>query len=214
MKPQLTRLAGAVLLSTVLVSGVPGPTLAQTATETPSLSPAIGGPLANVTVVQMSVAPLSEQSRGCGFDSNLVLDSFQQPLTERGIVVQRAAHVWIQLQVTTLRYDSDICISYIEARAVQNSRYFYRKTNSARSGRVARSGAQFHAQMDDGPVGDIQGRCRKEPGASCLHLGLLHLSGRGRFPFPPPGIDSGCARAASSLSDFSNYSAFWAEAVR
>ena len=136
MKPQLTRLAGAVLLSTVLVSGVPGPTLAQTATETPSLSPAIGGPLANVTVVQMSVAPLSEQSRGCGFDSNLVLDSFQQPLTERGIVVQRAAHVWIQLQVTTLRYDSDICISYIEARAVQNSRYFDRKTNSERSGRV------------------------------------------------------------------------------
>jgi hypothetical protein len=132
MMPQLIRLAAAVLVSTVLASAAQ----AQTATEPQSRTRLIGGPLANINVVQMSVAPLSEQSRSCGFDSSLILDSFKQPLENEGIVIQRAAHVWIQLQVTTVRYETDICISYIEARAVQNTRYFDRKTGTERSGRV------------------------------------------------------------------------------
>lgn len=136
MKPLLSRLTAAVLLSAALISG--GESAAQTQSETGVQVPqrVIGGPLANVNVVQMSVAPLSEQSLACGFDENLILESFQQPLTQNGITVQRAAHVWLQMQVTTLRYEADICISYIEARAVQNARYFDRKTQTDRSGRV------------------------------------------------------------------------------
>jgi hypothetical protein len=64
------------------------------------------------------------------------MESFQQPLAQKGITVQRAAHVWIQLQTTTVRYEGDVCISYIEARAIQNTRYFDRKTETDRSGRV------------------------------------------------------------------------------
>ena len=134
MMPLLSRLAAAVLLSTALVSGAEAQ--AQSGTDAQPQSRVIGGPLANVNVVQMSVAPLSDQAKGCGLDSNLILDSFKQPLAEQGIVVQRAAHVWIQLQATTLRYEGDICISYIEARAIQNTRYFDRKTETDRSGRV------------------------------------------------------------------------------
>jgi hypothetical protein len=132
MIPLPCRLAAAVLLSTVLLSGAQ----AQTATEGQVQAPLIGGPLARIDVVQMTVAPLSDQSRGCGLESDLILDSFQLPLTQEGIVVQQAAHVWIQLQATTLRYEGDICISFIEARALQNTRYFDRKTESERSGRV------------------------------------------------------------------------------
>lgn len=135
MMPPLSRLAAA-LLSTLLIAGVGTQARAQSEAEGQAQPRVIGGPLANVDVVQMSVAPLSEQSLGCGFDTNLILDSFQQPLAEKGITVQRAAHVWIQLQATTLRYESDVCISFIEARAIQNTRYFDRKTETDRSGRV------------------------------------------------------------------------------
>jgi hypothetical protein len=129
MKPLLSCLA-AVLLSTALAS------VAGAQTEVQPQAPMIGGPLAAVNVVQMSVAPLSEQGLGCGLDANLILDSFQQPFTEKGIVVQESAHVWVQLKTTTLRYEGDVCITYIEALAVQNTRYFDRKTESERSGRV------------------------------------------------------------------------------
>ncbi len=130
MKPLQSCLAAAVLLSTALVSAAG----AQTEVQPPSR--VIGGPLAAVNVVQMSVAPLSDQARGCGLDSDLILDSFQLPLTEKGIVVQQSAHVWLQLRATTLRYEGDVCITYVEALAVQNTRYFDRKTESERSGRV------------------------------------------------------------------------------
>lgn len=135
MMPQFRRLAAA-LLSTLLIAGAGSQARAQSETEGQAPPRVIGGPLANVNVVQMSVAPLSEQSLGCGFDSNVILGSFQQPLAEKAIAIQEAAHVWIQLQATTLRYEGDICISYIEARAIQNTRYFDRKTETERSGRV------------------------------------------------------------------------------
>src|SRR5690606_15312474 len=105
-------------------------------TETAPPPRVIGGPLAGVNVLQMSLAPLSEQAPGCGLEANLILDSFKQPLAEKNIVIQESAHVWIQLQATTLRYTGDVCITYIEALAVQNTRYFDRKTESERSGRV------------------------------------------------------------------------------
>lgn len=132
MKPLPSRLAVAAVLAAVAVAAPLQTTVAQTMAPTR----VIGGPLAAVNVVQMSVAPLSDQSRGCGLDAELIVDSFQQPLTERGIVIQQSAHVWIQLQATTLRYEGDICISYVEARAIQNTRYFDRKTETERSGRV------------------------------------------------------------------------------
>lgn len=136
MKLLLSRLAAAVLLSAALLPVGEAEVRAQDETDVQAPSRVIGGPLANVNVVQMSVAPLSQDAQSCGFDSDLILDSFRQPLVDAGITVQRAAHVWLQLQVTTLRYEGDICISYIEARAVQNTRYFDRKTETERSGRV------------------------------------------------------------------------------
>lgn len=148
MKPLPSRLAAAVLLSAALMFGGEAEAQAQSESQAQSGSQTqgdsgmqtptrvIGGPLANVQVVQMSVAPLSDPSRSCGFDSDQIMGAFQQPLAQQGIVVQRAAHVWIQMQVTTVRYEGDVCISYIEARAVQNTRYFDRKTETERSGRV------------------------------------------------------------------------------
>src|SRR3546814_9695541 len=97
---------------------------------TPAPAGVSGGPLAGIDVLQMSVAPLSDQARACGLEGSRILDSFKQPLGEKGIVVQQSAHVWIQLQATTLRYEVDACITYIEARAVQNTRYFDLKTRS------------------------------------------------------------------------------------
>lgn len=130
MKPLFCRLAAAVICSMVLG------TAAGAQTEVQPQTRVIGGPLAGINVLQMTVAPLSDQSRACGLDSDLILDSFQQPLSGKGIVVQQSAHVWIQLKATTLRYEGDVCISYIEALAVQNTRYFDRKTETDRSGRV------------------------------------------------------------------------------
>lgn len=129
MKPLLSCLA-TVLVATALVSA------AGAQTDVQPQPRAIGGPLAAVNVVQMSVAPLSERARACGLDANVILDSFKQPLAEKDIVVQQSAHVWIQLKATTLRYEGDVCITYVEALAVQNTRYFDRKTESERSGRV------------------------------------------------------------------------------
>jgi hypothetical protein len=130
MKPLFCRLAAAVFFSMALG------TAAGAQTEVQPQTRVIGGPLAGINVLQMTVAPLSNQSLECGLDSGLILDSFQQPLEEKGLVVQRSAHVWIQLKATTVRYEGDVCISYIEALAVQNTRYFDRKTETERSGRV------------------------------------------------------------------------------
>lgn len=133
MKPLFSCLAAA-LLSVALVSAPHGPAEAQS--ETQPQTRVIGGPLAGIDVLQMSVAPLSDQARACGLDSNVILDSFRQPLTEKGLVIQESAHVWLQLKATSLRYEGDVCITYIEALAVQNTRYFDRKTETERSGRV------------------------------------------------------------------------------
>lgn len=131
MKPLSPCLAAALLWAALAPAAA-----AQTQTPAQPQTRVIGGPLAGVNVLQMSVAPLSEHARACGLEANLILDSFKQPLTERGITVQEAAHVWVQLQTTTVRYEGDLCISYIEALAVQNTRYFDRKTETERSGRV------------------------------------------------------------------------------
>ena len=130
MMPLFSRIAAVAVLYTVMLSAAQAQTMEQPESRV------IGGPLANVRVVQMTLAPLSEQSRSCGMDSKLILDSFKAPLTEAGIVVQQAAHVWVQLKATTLRYDADICITHVEAVAVQNTRYYDRTTSSERSGRV------------------------------------------------------------------------------
>jgi hypothetical protein len=130
MMPLFSRIAAVAVLSAALLS------TAQAQVTVQPENRVIGGPLANVDVVQMTVAPLSEQSRSCGMDSNLILESFMAPLTEAGIVVQQAAHVWIQLKATTLRYEADICITHVEALAVQNTRYYDRVTGTERSGRV------------------------------------------------------------------------------
>ena len=134
MKPLFSRLAVAVLFTMALAGTAEAQT--TTGTEVQPQTRVIGGPLAGINVVQLSVAPLSDQAKGCGLDSNLILDSFNQPLLEKGIIAQEAAHIWIQLKATTLRYEGDICITYIEALALQNTRYFDRKTESERSGRV------------------------------------------------------------------------------
>ena len=131
MNPLLVCLAAALL--SVALAPAAG---AQTESPAQPQTRVIGGPLAGVNVLQMSVAPLSEQARACGLEANLILDSFKQPLAEKGIVVQQSAHVWVQLQATTVRYEADACITYIEALAVQNTRYFDRKTETERSGRV------------------------------------------------------------------------------
>ena len=133
MKP-LFRCLAAALLSALMVSAAPGQTEAQT--ETQPQPRVIGGPLAGIDVLQMTVAPLSDQARACGLDPDLIFDSFRQPLAEKGLVIQEAAHVWLQLKATSLRYEGDVCITYIEALALQNTRYFDRKTETERSGRV------------------------------------------------------------------------------
>src|SRR3546814_828804 len=116
----------AVLLSVAWASAAQGQSGSQAGADTGTPAPArvIGGPLAGIDVLQMSVAPLSDQARACGLEGSLILDSFKQPLGEKGIVVQQSAHVWIQLQATTLRYEGDACIPYIEARAVPNTHHF------------------------------------------------------------------------------------------
>jgi len=134
MKPLPSCLAVLLLSATLTTTAVAQTTGAPSATEPPAR--VIGGPLAGVNVLQMSVAPLSDQARACGLEPNLIMESFRQPLTEKGIVVQQSAHVWIPLQATTIRYEGDVCITDIEALAVQNTRYFDRKTESERSGRV------------------------------------------------------------------------------
>jgi hypothetical protein len=131
MKP-LPRCLAALLLSVALAPAAGAQTQAPAQPQTR----VIGGPLAGVDVLQMSLAPLSDQARACGLESNIILESFKQPLTEKGIVIQQSAHVWVQLQATTVRYEGDVCITYIEALAVQNTRYFDRKTETERSGRV------------------------------------------------------------------------------
>src|SRR3546814_6079707 len=79
---RLPSCLAAALLSLALASAA----VAQT--ETSPQPRVIGGPLAGVDVLQMSLAPLSEQARACGLEPNLLLDSFKQPLTEKKIVIQ------------------------------------------------------------------------------------------------------------------------------
>src|SRR3546814_12299221 len=104
---RLPSCLAAALLSLALVSAA----VAQT--ETSPQPRVIGGPLAGVNVLQMSLAPLSEQARGCGLEPNLILDSFKQPLAAKNIVIQESAHVWIQLQATPMRYPADVSPTYI-----------------------------------------------------------------------------------------------------
>src|SRR3546814_12573469 len=81
----------AVLLSVAWASAAQGQSGSQAGADTGTPAPArvIGGPLAGIDVLQMSVAPLSDQARACGLEGSLILDSFKQPLGEKGIVVQQ-----------------------------------------------------------------------------------------------------------------------------
>ncbi|CAN0455661.1 unnamed protein product, partial [Ectocarpus fasciculatus] len=94
------------------------------------------GPLAGVAVLQLVVAPLSDESARCGLQADLVKESFQQPLTTEGLGLQKSAHVRIIVKATTVIYTETTCISNIEASAVQNTRYFDRKTGAERAGQV------------------------------------------------------------------------------
>src|SRR3546814_13173450 len=121
----------AVLLSVAWASAAQGQSGSQAGADTGTPAPArvIGGPLAGIDVLQMSVAPLSDQARACGLEGSLILDSFQQTLGAKGIVVQQAAHGWVQVQATPLRDEGEACITPHEARAVTNNRYIDRTTD-------------------------------------------------------------------------------------
>src|SRR3546814_4714458 len=60
----------AVLLSVAWASAAQGQSGSQAGADTGTPAPArvIGGPLAGIDVLQMSVAPLSDQARACGLE--------------------------------------------------------------------------------------------------------------------------------------------------
>src|SRR3546814_19195287 len=123
---RLPSCLAAALLSLALASAA----VAQT--ETSPQPRVIGGPLAGVDVLQMSLAPLSEQARACGLGPNLILDSFKQPLKEQNIVLHEAAHVWPQLQATPPRSPGGACLPYTTTPAVHNTRYIDRPPENDR----------------------------------------------------------------------------------
>src|SRR3546814_8560436 len=67
----------AVLLSVAWASAAQGQSGSQAGADTGTPAPArvIGGPLAGIDVLQMSVAPLSDQARACGLEGSIILDS-------------------------------------------------------------------------------------------------------------------------------------------
>ncbi|WP_422366041.1 hypothetical protein [Pelagibius sp.] len=126
----LPRLMTAALILTVFAA------TAQAQSDTPAPAGPSGGPLAGVSVLQLVVAPLSADSATCGLEAGLVEESFQQPLKLENIGLQKSAHVRIIVKATSVVYQDNVCISNIEAVAVQNTRYFDRKTETERAGQV------------------------------------------------------------------------------
>ena len=124
------RLATAACLLVLFLS----PAAAQS--ESPAPAEPTGAPLAGATVMQLSVAPLSAESQRCGLQADLIRDSFQQPLAAEGIGIQASAHLRIVVKATTVVYQETVCISNIEATALQTTRYFDRKTQAERAGQV------------------------------------------------------------------------------
>src|SRR3546814_12928648 len=131
---RLPSCLAAALLSLALASAA----VAQT--ETSPQPRVIGGPLAGVDVLQMSLAPLSEQARACGLEPNPIPDSFKQPPTEKNIVLQESAHVWHQLQATNLRHHGDVRLTYIQDPAVENHPHFDRQTKTEGTAQKDREG--------------------------------------------------------------------------
>ena len=123
-----------LFLIALIVSCFATASRAQTEGQTPAILPA--GPLAGVEVMQMSMAPLGPESQRCGLQTNLINESFQQPLTANGIVLQKAAHFRVIIKTTTGIYQSDTCITNIEATVVQTTSYFDRRTQQDRAGQV------------------------------------------------------------------------------
>lgn len=130
MTVPLSRLLLVVLTLCVLSTA----SRAQTEGQAPAVRPA--GPLAGVEVMQMSVAPLGPESQRCGLQTNLISESFQEPLTANGIVLQKAAHFRVIIKTTTGIYQSDTCITNIEASVVQTTSYFDRRSQQDRAGQV------------------------------------------------------------------------------
>src|SRR3546814_20808998 len=95
----------AVLLSVAWASAAQGQSGSQAGADTGTPAPArvIGGPLAGIDVLQMSVAPLSDQARPCGQEGSLILASLKHHLGEEGIVVHSAPHTGFTLNPTTTR---------------------------------------------------------------------------------------------------------------
>src|SRR3546814_15043996 len=114
---RLPSCLAAALLSLALASAA----VAQT--ETSPQPRVIGGPLARADVLQMSLAPLSEQARACGLEPNLIPDSFKPPLTEKNIVIQEAAHVWHPLPAPTPPYTGHPSITPTDPLPPQNPPY-------------------------------------------------------------------------------------------
>lgn len=130
----MTALLSRLVLIALFFSFCAAPAEAQTQEQEPEAP--FGGPLAGVQVMQLSIAPLSDESARCGVQANSIRTIFEQPLTASGIVMQKSAHFRAIVKVTTGIYQENICISNIEASVVQTTRYFDRKTRRERAGQV------------------------------------------------------------------------------
>src|SRR3546814_13721734 len=76
----------AVLLSVAWASAAQGQSGSQAGADTGTPAPArvIGGPLAGIDVLQMSVAPLRDQARACGLEGSLTLHPSNTPPGGKG----------------------------------------------------------------------------------------------------------------------------------
>ena len=79
---------------------------------------------------------MSGASDACGLSSENMRSAFTQAVRDGGLQITESSAYSLFLQSTTIRYETDTCITSLDARAVVNTRYFNPATAGEKQGRV------------------------------------------------------------------------------
>ena len=138
----MTRaLVFAILLVGALAMAVAGDAVAESSRHE----------LKNVKSYRFHVVNLNEASQRCGLSEAAMQEAFTEQMGQSGLEIVATSGYWIYLRATTAVQGDRLCITYVDATVVQNTRYYNSATLSERSGQVEhwRDGSLMASDMDE-----------------------------------------------------------------
>ena len=86
--------------------------------------------LTNLKDVKFTVAGVVEGAQDCGLTEERLQSSFLDPLKGSGVKVVEVSDYFFYIRVTTLRFVTEYCLTYVSAELLLGHRYFNPATNN------------------------------------------------------------------------------------